>query len=123
MATMNTATVSTILVSKNGVMYRFTLNANGEPIRCQSGPNQVDLRTCAINQDVFFTVKNKTGLVQKSEGYWTGEGVEVFEDRPTQRLLIRRADGSIYQIHPTYAYSFAAEQLAKLQRRETKEAG
>lgn len=104
-----------LLVFKDGLVHQFE-TIEGAIIRLRIGDNQVDIKRKkfgASEQELVSHILRtlKPGGNQTCE--WQGIPFEV-SVRELSMWVLRHKDGSVYQLHPDYAYGFAKQKMRKL---------
>jgi hypothetical protein len=91
-------------------------------IRCRRGADQTAMRSTAWTKEEQELVAHVLRAVlpkgMKVSLEYQGAVYKVHLTPPSRRWVIRRKDGTVYQIHPAHALGFAREKFHELVRQE-----
>ena len=94
----------------------------GSIIRCRRRTDQTAMRTTAWSREeaelVSHVLRTVTPQRMQVECAWREKVFRVQVSRPNKRWVLRRRNGSVYQIHPVYAAAFARVRYLELLERE-----
>jgi hypothetical protein len=95
---------------------------DGAIIRCRRGADQTAMHTTVWTKEeeqlvshVLRTVPPHGMVVECAS---QGKAFNVQVSRPTRCWVLRRKDGTVYQIHPGYASAFARKKFEELLTQE-----